>query len=73
MPENTLTCNVCRYPADDPFRQLDDAGFIVFGCVDECHTSHLEPGTSSHNWHHSDEAVGIRQRRADRLREAAYA
>lgn len=53
-------CNTCTRPVNDPYRVYSDNGEVIQGCVDACHTSHLQLDTSSHAWHNRPQAEQIR-------------
>lgn len=54
------TCNTCTRKSFAPFREYDERGKVIAGCVDEFHTDHLIVPSESSVWHDRKEAKKIR-------------
>ena len=44
-------CPTCTRSKYDPFRQYDERGKVIAGCIDDYHTGHLTPISESNAWH----------------------
>ncbi len=55
-----ITCNTCTRPDFAPFREYDERGHALYGCVDACHTGKLVSPSESNRWHLRKEATKIR-------------
>lgn len=55
---NPMTqCPTCTRSAGAPFRQHDQWGHVVLGCVDAFHEGHLVTPSASADWHRNGEPL----------------
>lgn len=69
---NRPQCSTCGRGKYDPYRQYDEHGKVVFGCIDEFHVGHLVPISESNSWHMRKEAKKMRDESMKRLYALLY-